>query len=192
MSNPYAVYDAATGKVLRTGQCSNANDIILQAGQGQAVDDAPPVDADGILAIAADGQWTRAQDGTYSQVAPPPPPPPTTSELQTYASAKANALLGEAISYTAGPVTLKSDCTSGTLANWMALQQWATISPQNSASWVANDRTVTVLPASAVSALAVQVGNRAGSIYNALAAVLLAIEAGTITTTAQIDAAVWP
>lgn len=183
MSNPYAVIDDATGKVLRTGYCSNPDDIALQAGDGQTVDDAPPE------GISADGLWTRAQDGTYAQADPPPPAP---VDLKKYASQKANALIATAVSFTSGATTLESDCTSSTISNWMALQQWAAMEPTHTTKWVANNLTVTELPATAVPTIAVAVATRAGAIFGVLAAVLSAIEAEQITSTAQIDAVTWP
>lgn len=67
MSNPFVVFDSTTGEVLRAGWCSNADDIALQAGPGQSVDDAPPE------GVVADGRWARAGDGSYAQAALPVP-----------------------------------------------------------------------------------------------------------------------
>lgn len=109
--------------------------------------------------------------------------------LGAYASAKAQAMMAVVNPYTSGSTTLHSDVLPSTLTDWMALQQWATLDPSGTTQWVANDGTVTALPASAVSALAQAIGAYAQAIYQALASALSGIAANTITTTAQVDTA---
>ena len=117
---------------------------------------------------------------------------PRVEQLAAYANAKVPALLGAMIPYTSGATTIKSDATPPTLTNWMALQQWAAANPSGTTQWVANDNSVTALPASAIAPIAMQVGAYAQGVYQALATVLTAIAAGTITTTIWVDAASWP
>ena len=120
------------------------------------------------------------------------PAPPSAADLGAYASSKAQELLATMGTYTSGATAIKSDATPATLTDWMALQQWAAANPDATTQWVANDNTVTVLPASDVSSVAPLVGAFSQGVYQALATILTAITAGTITTTGQIDAASWP
>lgn len=120
------------------------------------------------------------------------PPAPTQAQLQAYAGGKIAVLLGNMRSYTVSGVTLKSDATPATLADLTALIQWGTANPTLSQDWVANDFSTAMITGAQFVALAPQVGNYALSVYAALASVLGAISADTITTTAQIDAFAWP
>ena len=185
----YIVHDTTTGEVIRTGNCpaddlAVINEAVSQVGQAaeELLDDA----------ILADGLWTRAEDGTYFQAEPPPPPPPTVVELQAYAMRKVNALTGAMVEYTSNSTTIKSDCDQGTIADWMALQQWAMASPLSSKTWVANDYSTQELPAAEVGTISEMVGTRRAAIFAVLAGVLEAIVAETVTTTAEIDGAPWP
>lgn len=119
---------------------------------------------------------------------------PTVAQLAAYANAKAAALLAVSKSYTASGVTIDSDATAATLADWMALLQWAALNPAASTKWVANDNSVTVITATQIDAIAPLVGAYAQSVYGDLALVLTGIQAGTptITTLAGVDAATWP
>ena len=132
--------------------------------------------------------WTVSGAG----LAAPSAPAQTQAQLQAYAGGKIAALLGNMRSYTGSGVTLKSDATPATLADLTALIQWGTANPTLSQDWVANDFSTAMITGAQFVALAPQVGNYALSVYAALASVLGAISADTITTTAQIDAFAWP
>ena len=116
---------------------------------------------------------------------------PTLAQLQTYAGAKAAALLATMRAYTASGVTIKSDASAATLADWLALLQWASDHPSGSTQWVANDFSVTTATAAQIGAIGLLVGPYAQTIYDELATVLGEIASTTITTTAQIDAFGW-
>lgn len=116
----------------------------------------------------------------------------TVAQAQAYASAKANGLLGAMRSYTSGGVTLKSDATSATLADLMALAQWGAANETASQNWVANDYSVMAITGAQFVALSPLVGGYSLSVYAALASTLTGIAGGSITTTAEIDAVAWP
>jgi hypothetical protein len=179
----YLVFNNSTGKVLRTGYCPDDEHAMMQSLSGET----SVVNPD--EGITADGRWTRASNGVYSQDAIPSPTIPT---LQAYADSAATALAGAATTYTYNTTSIKSDCAQGTIADWMALQQWSSLSPTATKTWVANDYTLQALPASAVGAIATMIATRRAAIFAVLAAVLIAIENFTITTTAQIDSVSWP
>ena len=130
--------------------------------------------------------WTYAS-GVF---AAPTPPAATQAQLQDYAGDKAAALLANPRPYTSS-VTIKSDATAATLANWLALMDWATRNPSASTQWVADDFTVTPITATEIGALGPLVGAYAQTVYGELATVLGEIASATITTTAQIDAFAW-
>lgn len=56
----YAVFDDATGMVLKTGKFSNPDDLPGMAGEGQTAEADPP---EGVV----DELWIRASDGSYSE-----------------------------------------------------------------------------------------------------------------------------
>ena len=132
--------------------------------------------------------WTLSGDVLVAPVATLPAP--TLAQLQDYAGDKAAALLANPRPYTSS-VTIKSDATAATLANWLALMDWATRNPSASTQWVADDFTVTPITATEIGALGPLVGAYAQTVYGELATVLGEIASATITTTAQIDAFAW-
>lgn len=117
---------------------------------------------------------------------------PTKAALTAYAMRQAVARAAAVNPYTAAGVTIPSDATQGTAADWMALQQWAEQAPAGVTPWVANDGTVTALPSAAVDAIALLVGTYRLAIYQALGAILTAIAGGQIADAAAIDNAAWP
>ena len=166
---------------------------------GKAITDCWPADvAAEFVSIA--GVTPAPQVGwTYAGTPPvwaapvvPPPPAATIAQLQEHANAKVNALLTATNPYTAAGVTLKADATGSTIANLLALAQWGTANPTAIENWISNDLTVTPITGAQFVALAPLVGAYAQLLYGTqLAAVLAQIAAGTITTTAQIDAFAW-
>ena len=177
----YLIYRQSDGLVLRRGTASTNVAAQSNAQSGESADLAPPDD------VVADGAWHWTAGG-YVRTAPAP----TTASLIAHASAKLQAIRGAAKSYSSGSTTIASDTTDSTMADWLELQQWAALNPAGTRNWIANDGTVTPLPASVVPAIAVAVGTYKGAVWEAFAAIVPAIHAGTITTTAQIDAANWP
>ena len=178
----YLVYDSISGLVLRAGICSDAAHVQLHAQTGETVDAAPPAD------VTADGLWQWTPSGYVHNA----PPAPTIAELSAYASGKASAIQSVARSYTGGTTSLASDASAASLADWLALQQWASLNPNATTNWVANDGTVTPLPAVAITPIATAVGIYSQSVWQTLAGILTSIAGGTITTMAQIDSAPWP
>ena len=148
------------------------------------------------LLSITDSQWKQAIIGFWGvengQLVQMPASAPTKSQLQSYAGSKASAMLANMRSYTADGVTLKSDATSATLANLMALAQWGAANPTASFNWIADDYSSTAITGAQIVAIAPMVGAYAQLIYGTeLNAVLSQISSSTITTTAQIDAYGW-
>ena len=139
-------------------------------------------------AALASGQIIQMVSGVPTAVAPTI----TKSQLQSYAGSKASAMLANMRSYTADGVTLKSDATSATLANLMALAQWGAANPTASFNWIADDYSSAAITGAQIVAIAPMVGAYAQLIYGTeLNAVLSQISSNTITTMAQIDAYGW-
>ena len=113
------------------------------------------------------------------------------ASLVAYANTKADGLIAAMTIYGSSPI-LKADRTANTVSDLLAIVQDAATNPTDIYNWVANDDTVTALTASQIAALAPTVAGDRKAIYAALAATILAINSGTITTTAQIDAEAWP
>ena len=114
------------------------------------------------------------------------------SNLITYATSTTNRIISSMNTYTSGSSTIRSDCTSGTIANWLALQQWAAISPTDTRNWITNDSSVETLAAADVSVISYRVGIFAQSVWDSLANVIVSINSGAITTNVEIDAYAWP
>ena len=117
----------------------------------------------------------------------PPPLPPTKIDLQGYAAAKRYAV--ETGGVTVGGVPIPSD--RDTQAKLTAAFLLAQVNPQATFQWKAGAGFVT-LDAASVGQIAVAIGEFVQAAYATESQVAAAIIAGTITTTAQIDAAAWP
>lgn len=112
--------------------------------------------------------------------------------LQQYAYIKATSLIGSMRSYNISGKTIKADATGGSLAQLMALSIWGAANPTATENWVANDLSVTVITGAEFVAVAPLVGAYAQLIYGGqLAIIILAISAGTISTTEEIDLYPW-
>lgn len=124
--------------------------------------------------------------------------PLTKDQLNAYANARNQAVLAVARAYqidAAGgspEVTVKSDTTTATGADLMALYIWGSANPSSTQSWVDNFGVVTQMSGAQLVALALAVRAYGALCYEALAAASTAINSGSITTTAQIDALTWP
>ena len=141
-------------------------------------------------ATAADSEahgreiFARAIAGEFGTVAEYIPPQ---VDLTAYAAAKRYAV--ETGGVTVGGVAIPSD--RDTQAKLTAAFLLAQVNPQATFQWKAGAGFVT-LDAASVGQIAVAIGQFVQAAYATEAAVLAAITAGTITTTAQIDAAAWP
>jgi hypothetical protein len=137
--------------------------------------------------------WTYNGSG----FAAPVPPVVSPQQLSAYASAKQAQVLAAVFSYTLadGSATLTTACDPVSISGINSLMQWASI---NALAATTPTRTYynedwsphAITPAQMLE-FGAAVGAHIESIYADMAAVLSAISAGTITSTAQIDAADW-
>jgi hypothetical protein len=116
----------------------------------------------------------------------------TKAMLLAYANAKQWALAtGDyTITVNSAPLVFPSDVVSMGLITGKAARL-AQPNPPASFEWQTPTGFVTIAAADFI-AVATQIADFVQSTFNALAVVFAAIEAGTITTTAEIDAATWP
>jgi hypothetical protein len=91
-------------------------------------------------------------------------------------------------------VNVLCDGTSGTRADLSLLALFGQAYPSGTKTWVDNNKLSTLLTGSQFVALATLVGNWVADTYPALEALLnrIAAKPPTVTTTAEIDAYVWP
>lgn len=117
---------------------------------------------------------------------------PTTATLAAYANAKQWALAtsGYTITVNSAPLVFPSDVVSMGLITGKAARL-AQPNPPVSFDWQTPTGFVTIAAADFIS-VATQIADFVQSTFTALAVVFAAIEAGTITTTAEVDAASWP
>jgi len=131
--------------------------------------------------------------------APMPAPGPTIATLMAYAETVWAALLakGETFNVAAAgatPIAVLCDGTNATRGDLALLALFGQSNPTGQKTWIDNNGIATVLTGAEFTALATIVSAWVADTYPALAALLAAITAtpATITTTAQIDAYVWP
>jgi hypothetical protein len=117
---------------------------------------------------------------------------PTRAQLLAYANAKQWALAtgGYTITVNAVPLIFPSDVVSMGLITGKAARL-AQPNPPASFDWQTPTGFITIA-ASDFVVVATEIADFVQATFDALAAVFAAIEAGTITTTAEIDAASWP
>lgn len=132
--------------------------------------------------------WTR--NGTT--FAAPVAPVPTQGQLQAYANSKLSSMFAVARTYDLGGVSLKCDTTTSTGANLAALNAWGAAAPTATTQWVDDFGVVTQITGAQAVELAAMVIAYGQSVYAILASAMTGIAAGTIATTAQIDALAWP
>lgn len=137
-----------------------------------------------------DGAWTVE----VIPVPPPPPPdlPPTMAELFALAAERRRAVVngGTAIATSGGTIPAWTDADSqGAIT---ALVVAAQMIPDIATGWKGRDGRFYPVTAATIVDLALGMMAFVNQAFAAEAAVLTAIEAGTITTTAQIDAWEWP
>ena len=142
------------------------------------------------LSLAADGVTVQVTNPSGYAAA-------VKAGLVAYAQAKQTGALAAVFSHALadGSATLTTGCDPNSLSGINALTQWATTNAFNATvptrvyyncDWTAH----TVTPAQ-MTEFAAAIGAHVQALYAALAGVIVAIAAGTITTTAQIDAANW-
>ena len=142
---------------------------------------------------ASQALFAACARGDHGPVGAYAAPTASAPQLHAYASAHADGLLATARNYDLGGVSVQSDATTATGTNLNALNVWAAANPTGSRVWIDNAGARTTLTAAQVQALAQAVMAYALSVYDpGLAGVGAAIDAGTITTYAAIDAASWP
>jgi hypothetical protein len=115
--------------------------------------------------------------------------------LLPYATAKQKSIMNGGISVNLGAVTVEAATDPGSL---VLLQGATTVATANSAAtfeWVQNTGVTATLTAAQMITLFTAVTTFVQSTFTTLSAVLAAIGAGTITTTAQVDSfasPAWP
>ncbi len=129
--------------------------------------------------------------GTYGEIAahvpPPPAPPPGTADLKAAAAAKRWAV--ETGGIAVGGATIDTSRESQTMIAgayaYVQAQPATTVEYKTASGWV-------TLDAAAMTAIALAVGAHVQACFAAERGVCEAIDAGTITTLAAVDAASWP
>jgi len=124
--------------------------------------------------------------------APAPAPPPSQSALSAYANAKQWALAtgGYTVTIAGTALIFGTDVESrADLAG--KVSRLAQPNPPASINWQFVSGFVTISAADFTTA-AIEIADFFQATFDALKIVLAGIAAGTITTTAQIDAAAWP
>jgi hypothetical protein len=161
----------------------------------------PSTDAPYLAFVAINGPGSIAAsaadlDAVLADVIPPLPAsgltPPTVAQLIAYANAKQWTLAtGDyTITVNSSPLVFPSDVVSLGLITGKAARL-AQPNPPASFEWQTPTGFVTIAAADFIS-VATQIADFVQSTFSALAVVFAAIEAGTITTTAEIDASSWP
>ena len=136
--------------------------------------------------------FAAAVSGAYGPIAAYVPPTLAKAALITYTNVATKKALSAARNYVIDSVAVSSDATPDTRIDLSTLSQWGNANPTASKSWIDNSNVVTSLTGAQLVALAADVNSFALSVYAINASALSAIAAGTITSTAQIDALTWP
>lgn len=140
----------------------------------------------------ADYAIARQAGAPYGPIAAFIVAPLTKGQLTAYTSTKVAQMLNATRTYAAAGGTIKTDATAGTISHLLALQQWGASNPDAINNWIANDGTVQSVTGAQIVAIAPLVGEYAREIYSTeMTNVLSRIEAGSITTIAEIDAYPW-
>jgi len=134
--------------------------------------------------------------GKHGTIAPFVVPVPTAAQLSAYASAKQSTVAAGGISVnvaaSGAPQMVEVASDAAGCLNMSGAVQLASINPAQTFNWINANGSVVSLNATQILAMGVALGTFVQSTYTALGAVLAAIAAATITTTAQIDAFAWP
>lgn len=165
-------YTLADGTPLQPGIAFEANGLAYQAN---------------FLLLATDDDLA-AHGITKTTVADPEPSADDIKAgLATYANRRHEVLLNGGVTVNGIAITTN---TNGRV-NLSGAVSLAQLQPEMSFNWVLDTGPV-ALTAADIIAMGQTVGIWVQATYSALSAVLAAIHAGTITTTAEIDAADWP
>ncbi len=149
----------------------------------------------GLLAVDATGQeaayagctWT-AQDGFVEPVTPAPDPTEVKAQLTAYAADK--RWRAETGGMTVGGMPIATDDRSKQMI--IGARIAADADANWSTPWVAADGSIVTVDAATMIAISNAVLAHVGACFAIYAEVKADIEAGTVTTTAEIDAAGWP
>ncbi len=132
-------------------------------------------------------------DGTFS---PPPPVALSKAQLLQYAFVRQNMIAhgGASVNVGTSSAPLMIACATDvvSLSLLATAVSVAAANPSGITAWVPTSGSPVTLSAAQVEALNTAVAAFIQSTFATLAAVAAAINAGTITTEAQIDAAAWP
>lgn len=121
----------------------------------------------------------------------------TKAQLVAYATAKRDDLLAAGITVNVAAsgspaVPILADATVGSRSDLTTLYVLANASSAFTAEWTDNNNVTTLLTAAEILVLAPAIMAWYQHMIAALSTVIASIEAGTITTTAQVDATAWP
>lgn len=144
---------------------------------------------DGFQAVAS---TTAAIGDTYSN-GTFTPPAPTQAQLVAYANGKQQALMtgGYTITLPEGTITFATDISSMSLITGKAVRLQQANAPA-SVDWQTGPTTFTTIVAADFITAATDIADFVQATFDALQPIFSGIAAGTITATAQIDAATWP
>jgi hypothetical protein len=131
--------------------------------------------------------YSPGNNGAVGTFTAPAAPAATTAQLMVYAASKQQSVSSNGL--TVGGVFVGTDTQGLTLLNGAVALAGQV--PSQAFSWSIPTGSVS-LTASQVIAIGVAVATFVQHTFTALQAVQSAITAGTITTTAQIDAYAWP
>lgn len=168
-----AIIESQTGSVVTVVSV----DEIFDPGDGLIA-----VDVTSVVAYAG---CTWSEEGGFVE---PAKPAPTTDELIAHAAAK--RWQAETGGIEVGGVPIATDDRSKQMIIGARLAADADVGW--STTWVAADGSVAVIDAATMIAISNAVLAHVGVCFAVFATVKADIEAGTITTTAEIDAADWP
>lgn len=124
-------------------------------------------------------------------------PGPTVAQLEAYAETVWRACLAKGqtfnVAAAAAPaIPILCDGTNATRADLAMLALFGQANPTGTKEWTDNNKAVSTLTGTQLVALATLAGDWVSDTYPALNALNAEIAAGTVTTTAEIDAYAWP
>ena len=124
---------------------------------------------------------------------PAPPPTPSKSDLGAYLEAALSArLLAGIVVTTTGPTPVHCNGLPQTRGDLAGFYSWGLANPTLTRIWIDETGATLNLSGTQFVTLALAVGYWVDDVYAVAAAVGAQILAGSIMTTAQIDATVWP
>ncbi|WP_158812074.1 hypothetical protein [Beijerinckia sp. L45] len=140
---------------------------------------------------------TKPTDADLAAALKAPAPAISTANLALYAAKVQTAVLAKGQTFNvatsgATAINVLCDATNDTRSDLALLALFGQQNPTGSKSWLDNNGNVTALTGAECVQLATLAGTYIDSVYAAMGTLLSQITAGTVTTTAQIDAYVWP